>query len=562
MFPFRNTLLLRCNMTHFSLATAILLYNLVGVFATDTQNNGDPIVTISDGIIRGRSLQSQKNSQFYAFQQIPYASPPVGHLRFRSPVPPQKWNHTWNATENTKICYQLERNDSRETEDCLYLNVYTPVLGPTENPLAVYVFLHGGKFIFNDGTYESFGPEFLMDYGIILVTLNYRLGAFGFLSTDDSTIPGNMGLEDQLQALLWVRENIHAFGGDPNKITLGGQSSGAASVGHHLLSPQSTGLFRSAIMQSGSPLCSKMFQKHPKYYANKLVSLLQDTAPPYISSLHVLQVLQNASAEDIKKHSDIAIPTELRNSVGNEDNRVWAPVIDGSFVIGAMHENLKHGKFSAIPTLIGINSEEQIHFDSKELWSKTGYFDSSPSYLINGNLNIENEYKLIAGLEIKSIYTNGSFEKDFGSFVRFMSDAKYTTAVIRHADLQKKYSTLFFYQFSYHGLFNNNNASVEGAERVGHSEENNFLFRMRSNRDLENFPKSDLDAQARLLEIWTNFIKFSNPSPTGMNWPQVEPGLFSYVNINTTLSIKQDPKDYQKWRSVYDKYADQYQETY
>uniref|UniRef100_A0A6P7G1C2 Carboxylic ester hydrolase n=1 Tax=Diabrotica virgifera virgifera TaxID=50390 RepID=A0A6P7G1C2_DIAVI len=329
-----------------------------------------PIVTLDNGgKIQGRVLSSHNGKKYSAFQEVPYAAPPVGNLRFKDPIEPKSWSEVLQTTKNTKICMQLQNTDPRETEDCLYLNVYTPAKDfQTSASLPVYVFLHGGFLFKGESTFERFGPQFLMDYGIILVTLNYRLGAFGFLSTGDETIPGNYGLKDQNLALQWVQKNIKNFGGDPDKVTLGGQSAGANCVGHQILSEKSKGLFRAAIQESGSPLCSKMFMKYPRYFAVQLAKALDDRITETSSSADILDVVVNVSAKDIKNKSDLPIPDHLRNCVGNIGSTVWNPVLENQedgFVKRLMHENFKYGMFSRVPVLIGFNSEEEVAYSKK-----------------------------------------------------------------------------------------------------------------------------------------------------------------------------------------------------
>lgn len=156
----------------------------------------------------------------------------------------------------------------RGSEDCLYLNVYTPELKP-DKPLPVMVWIHGGGFMSGSGNDDLYGPEFLVRQGVILVTFNYRLEVLGFLCLDTEDVPGNAGMKDQVAALKWVNKNISRFGGDPDNVTIFGESAGGASVSHHLVSPMSKGLFKRAIAQSGVTTCS--WAKTFKPYERALV---------------------------------------------------------------------------------------------------------------------------------------------------------------------------------------------------------------------------------------------------------------------------------------------------
>ncbi|CAG9817192.1 unnamed protein product, partial [Phaedon cochleariae] len=217
-----------------------------------------PTIVLPNGKIAGslsRTIRYQV--PFYSYLGIPYAAPPVGNLRFQPPQPVQNWDNIFQATSNSKICYQSQSKLHRpQTEDCLYLNVYTTI-PPSENAsLPVMVTIYGGSFTHGFASVGTVGPDYFLENDIIVVSFNYRVGPFGFLSTGDGVIHGNMGLKDQLFAIKWVKENIHLFGGDPDKVTIRGQSAGAASVTYHILSPSSAGLFRGAIASSGSAICN------------------------------------------------------------------------------------------------------------------------------------------------------------------------------------------------------------------------------------------------------------------------------------------------------------------
>lgn len=211
----------------------------------------DPsVVKTAAGLVQGVATLDKRH-----FAGIPYAAPPVGPLRWQPPQPVAPWTGVRDATKVGPRCLQDEGSDlemGRQTdEDCLTLNVWTPP--PADDPRPVMVWIHGGAFINgNGGMYDS---RWLVDRGdIVVVTLNYRLGALGFLAhpaLGPKGTVGNYGLQDQQAALRWVHDNISAFGGDPDRVTIAGESAGAMSVCDHLVAPESKGLFRAAIMQSG-----------------------------------------------------------------------------------------------------------------------------------------------------------------------------------------------------------------------------------------------------------------------------------------------------------------------
>ncbi|CAN7943986.1 unnamed protein product [Ixodes hexagonus] len=226
-----------------------------------------PHVRIDSGLIAGTRVPVG-DKDVEAFLGIPYAVPPFGELRFRKPQPSLPWNGTYNATSKPSPCWQLDLhfmdngflNYSSASEDCLYLNIWRPVSSclktdSCDKMLPVVVFIHGGAFQWGDSSLFLYDPaNFVAMSDVVFVTFNYRLGIFGFLSLDTADEPGNIGLWDQNLALKWVQKNIANFGGDPNEVTLSGQSAGSISVGLHAISPHSQGLFKRVILQSGTQL--------------------------------------------------------------------------------------------------------------------------------------------------------------------------------------------------------------------------------------------------------------------------------------------------------------------
>ncbi|XP_075145139.1 esterase B1-like [Haematobia irritans] len=218
------------------------------------------VITTNCGHIRGvkRINACHKNHNYYAFEGIPYGKPPVDELRFRSPEPIDPWKGILNCTQSKPKPLQVNifTGLTEGSEDCLYLNVYTKKLSTKESPLPVMVWIYGGGFQIGEANRDFYGPDHFMTQDCIVVTLNYRVGVFGFLCLNDPKIkvPGNAGIKDQVLALRWIKENISHFNGDPNNITVFGESAGGASTHILMLTPQTEGLFHKAIIQSGSVL--------------------------------------------------------------------------------------------------------------------------------------------------------------------------------------------------------------------------------------------------------------------------------------------------------------------
>ncbi|XP_041468333.1 cholinesterase 1-like [Lytechinus variegatus] len=236
------------------LLSMILLY---------VESRGTPFVDSKNGRILGRTIEvtpwqlpEGETIVVEAYTKIPYAEPPVEELRYKHPVK-KVWMGELDATRPNVACPQLPYHgftvEMEETEDCLYLDVFVP--SPRPISAAVLVWIHGGGFQAGAGSVPEQLPIPLAYFGeVIVVTFNYRLGMLGFLNTGDGEIPANLGMFDQREALIWVQENIAAFGGDPLRVTIFGESAGGASVNQHLVSPLSAGLFNGAILQSGNAI--------------------------------------------------------------------------------------------------------------------------------------------------------------------------------------------------------------------------------------------------------------------------------------------------------------------
>uniref|UniRef100_T1I1U5 Carboxylesterase type B domain-containing protein n=1 Tax=Rhodnius prolixus TaxID=13249 RepID=T1I1U5_RHOPR len=200
-------------------------------------------VNTTCGSLRGTEFTSRNGRIVAAFHGVPFAKPPVGDLRFQDPQPPEPWPGVREAYNFGSVCVQIPffyppvNTTKLGNEDCLYLSVYSPKLKPS-NLMPVVVHLNGGEMYSGSGEVDK-SPEYFLDYDIVVVMPNFRIGVFGFLTLEDDIMPGNMALKDQVMALVWIQNNIASFGGDPNQVTLLGDTTGAALVHYHMYSPMS-----------------------------------------------------------------------------------------------------------------------------------------------------------------------------------------------------------------------------------------------------------------------------------------------------------------------------------
>ncbi|KAJ3652288.1 hypothetical protein Zmor_018266 [Zophobas morio] len=531
-----------------------------------------PVVELPNGKIQGLQLTTFANKTYYSFQKIPYASPPVGTLRFKAPQPAQNWDGILNATFLATSCYQLQINQVSDSEDCLFINVYTPEL-PTDDQnvsLPVMFFIYGGAFLLGSSILAP--PDLFVNNGVILVSFNYRLGAFGFLSTQDEVIPGNNGLKDQLLALQWTHQNIHLFGGNPDKITIFGQSAGSASVAYQMLNQDSVGLFAGAILESGSFLSPWAFQRNSRQIAFNTAAILNSTFSSSNDSTALLAFLQGVAAEDLDAAAEQYLinqttPWDYAVSQGN----LFAPVIEvknpDAFLTRKMYGLLQAGNIIKVPVMIGFNSEESLLFNQDPAVFQTVLeaWDAKLDLIVPNDMQITDlEKHSEMALSIRDIYTGGeTFGNRLGDGIRYCSDNSFTRSIIKHAEFYSTLAETYFYQFSYDGKLGNISVHYDGAESVGHSEEAFYLFCSGLGCNFDSYvPESDRITSERLIKLWTDFAKFQNPTPEvsellqNITWPplSVVDGDFLYLDVNENLEIKNHPKSatFDEWDKLYE----------
>ncbi|CAG9764252.1 unnamed protein product [Ceutorhynchus assimilis] len=542
--------------------TLCVFYLIHSGFATDL------LVDLPYGTIKGREAISPRNTTFRAFQSVPYAAAPVGPLRFQAPEPPTNWTGVKDATQDTYTCFSVKKDSDRENEDCLLINIFTPILdNASKDQLPVMLWIYGGAFRTGSALYENFGPEFLIEKGVVVVTLNYRLGPFGFLATEDGLISGNAGLKDQAQAIDWVHNHISLFGGNPKRVVLFGQSAGGASVGYQLLYKKNEGKIHGAILQSGSPLSSfsYMGDVSARAYAFDLASQIDGSVDFKNDTGSLIAFLQNnVTGRQIDKASTLTTVTSRPLPVIEQN-------VKNAFLYNGSYEYLQAGDFLKIPIMIGATSEEAIYGTSdmdafKSSFEK--YEKKHEKFVPTKGFHLkEGISNKLVGEEIYNLYfTNVSAEERLGYFVRWKSDNNYIKPMIKHADLSTKFTDVYFYIFSYDGIMGNWNITVPGAGLVGHGEDDRYIWKVKSssfdNGDLSKFPEADRITHERIITLWTNFAKYLNPTPAAsdllqnISWPKVESGNFQYLDIDTDLVIRKDPKSpyYATWSRIYDQY--------
>lgn len=517
------------------------------VFTWSCSVNANPKVKTQQGLVEGYYDETFSGKTILAFEGVPYATPPVGDLRFQEPKPPKPWNGTWHAKQ-LHVCQQYFQftkpgeDPVIGDEDCLYLNIYTPEI--KEKLLEVIVHLHGGAFMFGAG--GLFGHQFIMERDVVYVSLNYRLGPLGFLSTEDNVVPGNNGLKDQLQALKWLKENVEYFGGNPDSITLTGMSAGSASVHLHYLSPLSEGLFHRGIALSGSALNPWVLVEKSREKAKKLATLL---GCPEEDSFELVKCLKTRPSRQIV------------GSVKNFLHWLYNPFSPFGIVVDKWSYNpiiprhpyllLKEGKVKDLPIIFTQNENEGLYpasdflEDLHELeanWNKL-----LPHILDYDNSLMDSQLKDKISEDIRRYYLKGSpvTRDNFLEFVKILSDRLFLEGIEEGVRLQAKAmsSPVYYYHFTYRGAHSLSEFRKSYKADFGASHGDDLIYVL----PLKEFDmlstEEDRNVANLLVDMWVSFAENSKPKIKGVEWEKTsrkyeDPLNILFINSAVNISMK------------------------
>jgi para-nitrobenzyl esterase len=492
-----------------SVAATTLGANAGGAVASPTSGGANPIVRIDDGLIRGADVAGVNS-----FLGLPYAAPPTGNLRWRAPQPAAAWTGVRDATQFGPSCPQATTGNpylppGPISEDCLYLNVYTPTLSDRNGGgRPVLVWIHGGGLTV-DGARNYDGTKLAAD-GTVVVTINYRLGALGFLAHPALAArpggpAGNYGLMDQQAALRWVQRNIARFDGDPHNVTIAGQSAGGLSVLAQMVSPGARGLFQRAIVQSGAFALTQRPLAEAEAAGEKLaitVGCADQTA----------QCLRSAPVSDLVSNFGVEIPG----------------VVDGSVLTQSIGTAIAHGQFARVPILNGITHDEEMIFVDAIGIAVSGGTDvpvpDRPVTPANYQANIASVLGVsdARAAAIAAEYPPGA-SADL-AFSTLVADANFACPALQLDRWTASRVPTYAYQF------NDDHASVNVAPPgklppiATHGTELPYLF------DQPNapYPATLTAAQqalaASMRAAWANFAASGNPSTRALPWPSFADG--------------------------------------
>ncbi|XP_046601546.1 juvenile hormone esterase isoform X1 [Neodiprion lecontei] len=519
-----------------------------------------PTVLVKQGWLRGAEVKSKVGEAFISFKGVPFAEPPVGELRFKDPQPKQAWTGVREALDEGPQCPQLEIYSEKieGDEDCLYLDVATTSL---KGSRPVMVWIHGGGFMWGDAGSKLYGPDYLVKHNVVVVKIHYRLGIFGFLQLEDEEAAGNMGLKDQAAALKWVKENIAQFGGDPNNVTIFGESAGGASVHYHLLSPFSKGLFHKAIVQSGVAINPWSCTTSPVNLARRLVAHLGKETT---DSKEIVKYLRTIAAHELagalQKLASLPDKTGSLIPFGPSiDNKSADPFIP-------RHPCELIYEAQDVPVMFGYNSVEGViliqTFASRGDLRMEQIFEDLVSRIL---YEFPTSKMSHARAEIKDYYFGGKeISKDnIDSYVQFLGDICFVLGIHEAAIIQAKAkSPTYFYRFSHDSPEKLSKhllrleIDIKGA---GHMDELAYIFCPEAFRDVPFIKPGSVEQiiSERFLRLWTDFAKTGNPTPQideliTENWKPISTTTKNYLNIDAELTPGVDPDEklWQFWKRI------------
>ena len=428
-------------------------------------------VTTAEGPVIGGFLTTVSGRTIRSFQGIPYAAPPVGVLRLASPVPAQVRESLYDAGSLGPACpqgpgpYEVPEGQS---EDCLFLNIYSPL--EVASPLPVLVYLHGGSLTRGSGGTYFHGPEILLDSrDIVMVTINYRLGPLGLLTLESPELVGNQALRDQALALAWVRDNIQSFGGDPGQVTLAGQSAGAFSVGTHMVSPPSFNLFHRAVAMSGSPVRitgtdTTLAPGSGRRVALDLANHLNCSTS--LGDAALVACLREKPLQDILASDWIF---SHPNTGALQTRKPYSWIVDSQFadepVLPMLQEEaFASGDFLRVPLMIGVTKDEGLYnaakyiLDPQALANLNDNWDEiGPKIVFDKKENVtEDEREIVSRIRQFYFGDNDIDESQIEPLVNMFSDKTFWSSVHRTVTLiadQPAAAPVYLYMFSHTGAW-------------------------------------------------------------------------------------------------------------
>ncbi|OBS66116.1 hypothetical protein A6R68_05348 [Neotoma lepida] len=491
----------------------LLLLHVQGQDSSETS----PIKNTHTGQVQG-SLIHVKDTKIgvHTFLGIPFAKPPVGQLRFAPPEAPVPWSGVRDGTSHPAMCLQnLEMMKSEGvtlppismSEDCLHLNIYTPAHAHEGSNLPVMVWIHGGGLVAGMASMYD-GSTLAAIEDVVVVTIQYRLGVLGFFSTGDQHARGNWGYLDQVAALRWVQQNIAHFGGNPDLVTIFGESAGGTSVSSHVVSPMSKGLFHRAIMESGVAL---------------LPGLISDTSDMVYTTVANMSGCETTDSEALVRC--LRGKSEAEILVINKVFNIIPAVVDGVFLPRHPQELLASVNFHPVPSIIGFNNDEYGFIIPMVMGSAQTIKEITRE-------NLQAVLKSTAAdMMLPPECSDLLMEEYMGDtedpqalqiqFTEMMGDFMFVIPALQVAHFQSSHAPVYFYEFQHQPSFLK---SIRPPHvKADHSDEVPFVFGcFLFGRKLDLTEEEEL-LNRRMMKYWANFARHGNPNSEGLPyWPMLD----------------------------------------
>ena len=493
----------------------------------------DAPVLVTGGTIRG--AVSARNDEIVSFKGIPYAAPPVGDLRWRPPEPVTRWEGVRDASESGAICIQNGGRNVTQDEDCLFLNVWAP--RETDEPLPVLFWIHGGGYTGGSGSTAIYDGAQLAADGAVVVTINYRLNVFGFLAHPALSAEsrhgasGNYGLLDMVAALEWVRDNIAAFGGDPGRVTIFGESAGGGAVMSVMLMPQAEGLFHGAIAQSNwingwdRPLAeAARGWEAAEEQGLRVASALGISG----NTDEALAAMRAASAADVLAASNADAGSPFLRT-GN----VWAPNVDGWVIPDDPLAMYRAGRQHAVPLITGLNGNEGSLMTRNMDIPDAAAFEE----------HVRSVYPELAD-EMLAHYDASSPDAARAAIDKVIHDLYFAGPVRAHAESQAAAGApTWLYHFTHVP------PTPWGADLGSHhAAELVYVFGTLTRREeggerplgltpVGDYTDTDTDLSATMRGYWVQFAATGNPNRGGLPpWPVFDPDTDRHLELSSTIA--------------------------
>lgn len=483
-------------------AIALLFGAIITTFSVSAHGGGgwhdDTVVKTANGKIKGTY-----NDGARVFRGIPYAAPPVGDLRWQEPADVANWSGVRDATEFSSTCAAvplpeqigIPSQPGSTDEDCLYLNVYTPKNVKHDTP--VMVFIHGGGFMVGAGSDHE--AEALARKGdVVVVTINYRLGAFGWLalpelSAANGGTSGNLGMLDQQKALEWIQQNIGEFGGNKDNVTLFGISAGGRSICEHLVAPESAGLFDRGVVQSSA--------------------CVRDVKDLATAESQGVGVAEDAGCADSATRVDCLrskSTTEILDAAGFNIG-LWGPNVDGVVIPQDFTTAIESGNFNQVPIMEGTTALEY-------LWHVTLAFDG-----VGSSVTAEQYPSLVGSMfgankdAILAEYPLEDYDSPSLALANLVTDVNYSCTTRQTSQLLAQHVPVYQYEFADQDA---PDYLWEGLRGPVHASETNYLFQPPNAKHSGYFTYDQYKLSNKMIDYWAEFAEDGNPNKWGLPyWP-------------------------------------------